>query len=54
MRRAIARQAHAIGISCLRQCFDLLGGMERCVLAVTLQHAVGAGPELPLAQHQRK
>ena len=33
---------------------DLLGGMERSVLAVGLQHPVGAGPQLPLAEHQRQ
>ena len=45
--------ANALGIARQRQGSDLLGDMERSVLAVGLQHPVGAGPQLPVGQKAR-
>lgn len=46
--------ANACFIAGERQGTDLLSDVKRGLVAMRLQHLVGAGPEFPLAEHQPK
>ena len=45
--------AHAFLIAFENERTDLFGNMKRSLVAVGLEHRVGAGPELPGAQRHR-